>query len=65
MSFLQLVCENFVASTQTGEADFYLFSIISFLGTLALACSMAEISSIYPTAGGELPSVRSVGFLLI
>jgi amino acid transporter len=27
--------------------------VLSFLGTLAIACSLAEISSIYPTAGGQ------------
>jgi hypothetical protein len=30
-----------------------LRSIISFLATIAIACSLAEIASIYPTAGGQ------------
>ncbi|KAF2173619.1 hypothetical protein M409DRAFT_15897 [Zasmidium cellare ATCC 36951] len=41
------------ALTNGGPPCLFYNYIISFLGTLALAASMAEIASIYPTAGGQ------------
>lgn len=41
------------ALTNGGPPCLFYNYIISFLGTLALAASMAEIASTYPTAGGE------------
>ncbi len=35
------------------------FSIISFFGTVAVACSLGEIASIYPTAGGKTPPLSA------
>jgi amino acid transporter len=35
------------------------------VGTLALACSMAEIASIYPTAGGKLRNSSANGVSLL
>lgn len=41
------------ALTNGGPPRLFYNYIISYLGTLALAASMAEIASIYPSAGGE------------
>ena len=36
-------------------------SIISFVGTIAVASSLSEIASIYPTAGGLQASAAPLG----
>ncbi|EME42142.1 hypothetical protein DOTSEDRAFT_175003 [Dothistroma septosporum NZE10] len=41
------------ALTNGGPPCLFYNYIISFLGTMALAASMAEIASMYPTAGGQ------------
>ncbi|KAL3425153.1 amino acid permease [Phlyctema vagabunda] len=41
------------ALTNGGAPCLFYNYIISFLGTIAIACSLAEMASIYPTAGGQ------------
>ncbi|KAI5364011.1 Putative amino acid/polyamine transporter I [Septoria linicola] len=41
------------ALTNGGPPCLFYNYIISFLGTLALAASMAEMASMFPTAGGQ------------
>jgi len=56
MSLLQLVCSVFLDSLSP-LADYEVVnldaSILSFICTVCIACSLGEIASIYPTAGGR------------
>jgi hypothetical protein len=52
LSILQLVGLTDIVSRRHRFTDVH--SIISFLGTVAIATSLAEIASIWPTAGGRL-----------
>jgi len=52
MFVLQLVCRGPICETRGEIIADGNESIISFFGTVAISASLAEIASIYPTAGG-------------
>lgn len=64
MPLLQLVCQQV---TQKLRLVLTQESILSFLFSMCIAASLAEIASIYPTAGGTLLLVHRVckGLVLI
>lgn len=55
MPVLQLVCPLYLT---WATAKFH--SIISFIGTVSIATSLAEMASIFPTAGGQYHWVASL-----
>ncbi|PMD37860.1 amino acid transporter-like protein [Hyaloscypha variabilis F] len=48
------------ALTNGGAPCLFYNYIITFLGTIAVACSLAEIASIWPTAGGQYHWVHAL-----
>lgn len=48
-----ITSQSFLAPQYNGSDNINSYSIVSFICSIAIALSLAEIASIYPTAGGQ------------